>query len=43
MSKDGKLLLKIHATDRRYHQWFVRSRELQVDDLVPGGCLAVGA
>jgi hypothetical protein len=33
-SEDGKLLLKMHATSRRYHQWFVRSRELQVDDLV---------
>jgi hypothetical protein len=32
--EDGKLLLKIHATGRRYHQRFVRSRELQVDDLV---------
>jgi hypothetical protein len=34
MSKDGNLLLKMHATDRRYHQRFMRSREFQVDDLV---------
>jgi hypothetical protein len=33
-SKDGKLLLKMHATNRHYHQQFVRSRELQVDDQV---------
>jgi hypothetical protein len=34
MSKDGKLLLKMHAIGRRYHQRFTRSRKLQVDDLV---------
>jgi hypothetical protein len=34
MSEGGNLLLKMHATGKRYHQRFVRIRELQVDDLV---------
>jgi hypothetical protein len=33
-SEDDNLLLKMHATGRRYHQRFMRSKELQVDDLV---------